>query len=167
MSDEETTEPKKLWLKLQTRTVGALNQLSDAMRRRNTRALIRFMVILASLVTVNAIIFQGLMAYEGQKHSWVTGFYWTLSTMSTLGYGDISFFSDLGRIFSIVVLLLGIIFMLVLLPFTFIELFYEPWMEARAASQVPRAAPTNHEWPRHTDFLRTSCQRSHSQTYPV
>ena len=81
------------------------------------------------------------MAYEGQEHSWITGFYWTLTTMSTLGYGDVSFMTDIGRIFSIIVLMSGIIFMLVLLPFTFIELFYEPWMEARAASRVPRSVP--------------------------
>jgi Trk K+ transport system NAD-binding subunit len=61
--------------------------------------------------------------------------------MSTLGYGDVAFATDIGRIFSILVLLSGIIFMLVLLPFTFIELFYEPWMESRAASRVPRAVP--------------------------
>lgn len=81
------------------------------------------------------------MIYEGQEHSWVTGFYWTLSTMSTLGYGDISFVTDAGRLFSILVLLSGIIFMLVILPFAFIELFYEPWMASRAASQVPRRVP--------------------------
>ena len=59
--------------------------------------------------------------------------------MSTLGYGDVSFTSDLGRLYSIFVLLSGIIFMLVLLPFTFVELFYEPWMRARARRQIPRA----------------------------
>lgn len=81
------------------------------------------------------------MLYEGQQHSWATGFYWTLTTMSTLGYGDIAFHSDIGRIFSILVLLSGIIFMLVLLPFTFIEMFYEPWLKAREASRVPRKVP--------------------------
>ncbi len=65
--------------------------------------------------------------------------------MSTLGYGDVAFTTDIGRIFSIIVLLSGIIFMLVLLPFTFIELFYEPWMESRAASKVPRAVPKEME----------------------
>lgn len=83
------------------------------------------------------------MLYEGQQHSWVTGFYWTLSTMTTLGYGDVSFFTDVGRIFSMAVLLAGIIFMLVLLPFTFIELFYQPWMEARANSLIPRSVPAD------------------------
>lgn len=113
---------------------GILNQLE----RRNLLGLLRFILILLALITSFAASFQFLMAYEGQSHSWVTGFYWTLSTMSTLGYGDISFTSDLGRVFSIVVLLSGIIFMLVLLPFTFIELFYEPWLNARAAKSVPR-----------------------------
>lgn len=78
------------------------------------------------------------MTYEGQQHSLVSGFYWTLSTMSTLGYGDISFTTDLGRIFSIIVLLSGIIFLIVLLPFTVVELLYEPWIQARAAKLVPR-----------------------------
>ncbi len=113
-------------------------RLSALLKQRNVRAILRFIFTLGLLVTSCAIIFQFLMAYEGQHHSIVTGFYWTLSTMSTLGYGDISFTTDIGRIYSILVLLSGIIYMLVLLPFTFIELFYEPWMESRAASRAPR-----------------------------
>jgi len=61
------------------------------------------------------------MELEGEYYTWVTGFYWTLTVMSTLGFGDITFTSDLGRIFSIIVLLSGVIFLLVLLPFTFIQ----------------------------------------------
>ena len=45
------------------------------------------------------------MVYEGRSYSWITGFYWTLTTMSTLGFGDITFTSDIGKIFSVVVLL--------------------------------------------------------------
>jgi Trk K+ transport system NAD-binding subunit len=58
--------------------------------------------------------------------------------MSTLGFGDITFQSDLGRLFSLVVLISGTLFLLVLLPFTFIQFFYAPWMEAQAAARVPR-----------------------------
>jgi spermidine/putrescine transport system permease protein len=54
---------------------------------------------------------------EGQDHSWLTGVYWTLTVMSTLGFGDITFTSDLGRLFSIVVLLSGIFMLLIVLPF--------------------------------------------------
>jgi hypothetical protein len=71
----------------------------------------------------------------------VTGFYWTLTVMSTLGFGDITFASDLGRFFSIVVLLSGIIFLLVMLPFTFIQFFYAPWLEAQNKARAPRAVP--------------------------
>lgn len=120
-----------------------LHLVSLTRRHRHFHALLGFILILSGLVTGFAIIFQILMAYEGQAHSWITGLYWTLSTMSTLGYGDITFTSDLGRLFSVLVLLSGMIFLLVLLPFTFIELFYEPWIESRAASRVPRSVPAN------------------------
>jgi Trk K+ transport system NAD-binding subunit len=90
-----------------------------------------------------AIIFQMLMVYEGQQHSWVAGVYWTMSTMSTLGYGDITFTSDLGRLFSILVLISGMIFLLILLPVTFIEFFYQPWLESRAADSVMRSVPVD------------------------
>lgn len=117
------------------------NTAIDILKRREFRALARFIFVLAALISGYSILFQFLMAYEGQQHSLVTSVYWTLSTMSTLGFGDITFLSDVGRAFSVLVLLSGIVFLLILLPFTFIELFYEPWMEARASSRIPRAVP--------------------------
>lgn len=78
------------------------------------------------------------MELEGRHYSWTTGFYWTLTVMSTLGFGDITFASDLGKIFSIIVLSSGVIFLLVLLPFTFIQFFYAPWIEAEKKSRAPR-----------------------------
>ena len=85
-------------------------------------------------MVVYSILFHVLMLYEGQEHSWMTGLYWTLTVMSTLGFGDITFHSDLGRTFSIVVLLSGMVSLLMLLPFTFIEFFYAPWMQRAIAS---------------------------------
>ena len=78
---------------------------------------------------------------EGQQHSWITGFYWTLVVMTTLGFGDITFTSDIGRLFSIVVLLSGVVFLLVMLPFLFIRLFYAPWLESRVRLRAPREVP--------------------------
>ncbi|QQS40883.1 MAG: potassium channel protein [Acidobacteriota bacterium] len=109
--------------------------------KRNIRVLIRFLLVLIGLITVYSIIFHFIMEWEGQRYSWITGFYWTLTVMSTLGFGDITFQTDLGRIFSIVVLLSGMLFMLTLLPFTFIQFFYAPWMEAQTAARVQRALP--------------------------
>jgi len=68
---------------------------------------------------------------EGRSHSWATGVYWTLSTMTTLGLGDIVFSSDLGRLFTSIVLTSGILLFLVVLPFAFIRYFYTPWLETR------------------------------------
>jgi len=109
--------------------------------KRNLRQLFKFLLILTLLVTVYSISFHFLMAVEGRDYSWVTGVYWTLTVMTTLGFGDITFHSDLGRLFSIVVLLSGVIFLLTLLPFTFIKFFYAPWMEAEARSRAPRELP--------------------------
>ncbi|NJM56018.1 MAG: potassium channel protein, partial [Verrucomicrobiae bacterium] len=61
--------------------------------------------------------------------------------MSTLGFGDITFHTDIGRLFSIVVLATGVIFMLVLLPFSFIEFFYAPWVRAQENARAPRKVP--------------------------
>lgn len=138
-SNNHSRDGDDLWMR--TKFGPRSTRLAVMMGHRNFRALFRFVLILAGLVTSYSFLFQLLMAHEGQQHSMVTGFYWTLSTMSTLGYGDVRFLTDPGRLFSIVVLLSGIVFMLVLLPFIFIELFYEPWMEARAAELIPRSVP--------------------------
>lgn len=115
--------------------------LGDRPSRTNLFALFRFLLILGMIITLYSVIFHYIMAYEQRQESWVTGFYWTLTVMSTLGFGDITFESDLGRIFSSVVLMSGIIFLLVLLPFTFIEFFYAPWMKAQEAARAPRSLP--------------------------
>lgn len=85
-----------------------------------------------------SIIFHYISEYEGHDHTWITGFYWVLVTMSTLGFGDIVFTSDLGRAFSMVVIFSGVIFLLVMLPFTFIEFFYAPWMKAHNEAKAPK-----------------------------
>ena len=130
-------------------TTQVLFFMSNRTTRRNIRALVRFMGVLALMVTVYSVLFHYLMAYEVMRglrdhgYSWITGFYWTLTVMSTLGFGDITFYSDLGRAFSIIVLMSGIIFLLVLLPFSFIQFFYAPWMDAQAAARAPRVLPAH------------------------
>lgn len=117
----------------------------DHSSRASFRSLLRFLGALAALVIVYSVLFHFIMAYEGRQESWITGFYWTLTVMSTLGFGDITFQSDLGRLFSTAVLFSGIIFLLVLLPFTFIEFFYAPWMKAQQAARAPRELPEDTE----------------------
>ena len=61
--------------------------------------------------------------------------------MSTLGFGDITFESDIGRAFSILVLLSGIVMLLIVLPFAFIRHFYVPLLESKKKNKVPRQVP--------------------------
>ncbi|MDY0313368.1 MAG: NAD-binding protein [Desulfobacterales bacterium] len=112
--------------------------LQTGRQRTNVRLLIKFCLILLFFFVVFSVLFHLLMVYEGRHYSWITGFYWTLTTMSTLGFGDITFASDLGKLFSVVVLLSGIVFLLVMLPFTFIQFFYAPWLEAQNRARAPR-----------------------------
>ena len=110
--------------------------------RANMLALFRYLAFLVLLISVYSGLFHFIMLQvEGQEHSWLTGFYWTLVVMTTLGFGDITFASDIGRLFSIVVLLSGVVFLLVMLPFLFIRLFYTPWLEARVRILAPREVP--------------------------
>ncbi|HEX7706314.1 MAG TPA: NAD-binding protein [Thermoanaerobaculia bacterium] len=111
--------------------------------RKNLRSLANLLLVLLGLIVLYSVVFHVIMEREGQHHSWLTGFYWTLTVMTTLGFGDITFEGDLGRIFSVVVLVTGVMFMLVLLPFTFIEFFYAPWMRAQTAARAPRELPAS------------------------
>jgi hypothetical protein len=70
--------------------------LQNKRAQRNLRGMFEFLLALAFLVTVYSILFHILMAHEGRDYSVVTGFYWTLTVMTTLGFGDITFHSDLG-----------------------------------------------------------------------
>jgi voltage-gated potassium channel len=116
--------------------------LSERETRRNIGALLKFIAFLVATIIVFSVLFHVIMQYdEGQNHSWLTGFYWTLTVMSTLGFGDITFHGDIGRFFSIVVLMSGIVLLLIVLPFTFIRFFYAPWLEAQVRLQAPREAP--------------------------
>lgn len=112
--------------------------LSSPVRRRNLRVVMWLLLALVVLVALFSVVFHVLMAREGRDHSWTTGVYWTLTTMSTLGFGDITFESDAGRAFSVVVLISGAMFILVLLPFSFIQFVFTPWMEQREAARAPR-----------------------------
>lgn len=105
--------------------------------RRNLRLLGRLFLMIMALIAVYSIIFHLIMAHEGQHYSWITGVYWTLTVMSTLGFGDITFTTDLGKIFSLFVLVSGVMLLMVILPFAFIQFFYAPWLAAQEKGRTP------------------------------
>lgn len=111
--------------------------------RRNLGVLFKLLLAFSVIVTIFSVLFHLIMLSEGQEFSWFTGFYWTLTVMSTLGFGDITFHGDLGRLFSMIVLLTGMVFLLIVLPFTFIQFFYAPWIQAQSEARAPRQLPRN------------------------
>ena len=115
--------------------------LQNKRTKRNFIALSKFFVFLTGIVCLYSFLFHILMQHEGRDFSWITGFYWSLTVMSTLGFGDITFHTDLGLFFTLIVLLSGVLFLLILLPFTFVQFFYEPWLEAQQKAQTPRELP--------------------------
>jgi Trk K+ transport system NAD-binding subunit len=109
--------------------------------KRNFKLLFKFLSALAMLVVTYSVLFHYIMILENKEFSWITGFYWTLTVMSTLGFGDITFASDLGKAFTLLVLMSGILFLLIMLPFTFIKFLYAPWLEAQSRAKTPRELP--------------------------
>ncbi len=109
--------------------------------KRNFRLLIRFFLFLGVIITIYSVLFHLIMIYEGREFSWVTGFYWALTVMSTLGFGDITFHTDLGLLFTIFVLLTGVVFLLIVLPFSFIQFFWIPWLKLQERQRTPRVLP--------------------------
>ena len=123
---------------MKTVTSQITHLLTSSDNRPELRALSRFLAVLAIVIASFAVIFHLLMLREGQEFSWLTGLYWTLTVMSTLGFGDITFHTDLGRAFTMVVLLTGVVQLLIVLPFAFIRFFYAPWIEAQLQAKAPR-----------------------------
>ncbi len=109
--------------------------------RRNLATLWKFFAFLFLIVCLYSVFFHLLMMYEDRYYSWITGFYWTMTVMSTLGFGDITFQSDVGLLFTMIVLISGVLFLLIILPFTFIQFFYAPWLEAQESARTPRKLP--------------------------
>jgi voltage-gated potassium channel len=110
-----------------------LYYLRQYFRQRQVILLVRFFGVFVLFVAAYSVLFHVFMAREGYTYSWVTGLYWTITVMSTLGLGDITFTSDVGRVFTLLVLLSGVVFLLVLLPLVF--------MQGQSAARVLRELP--------------------------
>lgn len=142
--------------------------------RRNLATLWKFFAFLFLIICLYSVCFHLLMMYEDRYYSWVTGFYWTMTVMSTLGFGDITFQSDVGLLFTMFVLISGVLFLLIILPFTFIQFFYAPWLEAQESARTPRKLPDsirNHVIITNVDPVTTRLieylNRQHIQYYIV
>ena len=97
-------------------------------KSRNILRFLRFALVLFLFVGIYMYVYRNLMEAERQASvGLVECFYWVLTTMSTLGYGDITFKGDAGRLFSMVVMFTGVFYLFIVLPFVFMEFLYKPF----------------------------------------
>ncbi len=100
--------------------------------KQNLKLLWFYCFFLLLLVLIYASLFRYLMLHlEGREYSFIAGVYWAITVMTTLGFGDITFHTDLGYIFAAVVTISGVVFLLIVLPFGLVSLFLAPWIEQR------------------------------------
>ncbi len=109
-------------------------------KRKNVTRFLRFGLVLVLFVSCYMQVYIKLMSEElgGVSIGWVEAFYWVLTTMSTLGYGDITFSGDSGRLFSMMVMFTGVFYLFIVLPFVFMEFLYKPFMEYQTGARVAR-----------------------------
>ena len=60
-------------------------------KQQHIAAIRRYFLILVLIIALFSICFHFLMIYEGQQQTWLSGVYWCLTVMTTLGFGDITF----------------------------------------------------------------------------
>jgi len=73
------------------------------------------------------------MNLEGRTFSFITAVYWTLSTLTTVGYGDIVFTSEMGKAFSSIVAVSGVLMFFAF----FLPMIITPWVEKRIQAALP------------------------------
>lgn len=110
--------------------------------RKNLALLAGYCTFLALMVLGYAHLFQFLMWHlERRTYSLIAGIYWTITVMTTLGFGDITFRTDAGFVFATVVTISGVVFLLMFLPFVLVSLFVAPWIEQSIRYRPNRELP--------------------------
>lgn len=105
-----------------------------------TSSIAAYIVMSVAVIVVYMLIFMHLMVYEGQYEyaDLTNALYWVIASVTTVGYGDIVFMSEIGKIFSIIVqvsgipLFFGILITLVITP------WFEKTMKLPLAVKVPK-----------------------------
>ena len=108
------------------------------------RSIVLYLIVVICLVLVYSSIFLFLMF--GEAHhipeqrtnlNMVTAIYWVITTMTTVGYGDVHFTEGIGRLFSVIVSISGVILIFALL----FPLVITPWIESRVKYMLPTRVP--------------------------
>lgn len=75
-----------------------------------SKPLLAYVFISAFLVLIYSFIFIYLMhTYENKDYALIAAIYWVIVSMTTVGYGEIIFLSPVGQLFTIIVVLSGVV----------------------------------------------------------
>jgi voltage-gated potassium channel len=86
--------------------VGAANQLADALKRSRTK----IFVFLFSVIVLCVILGSVMYLVEGPESGFTSipmSVYWTIVTLTTVGFGDITPATPLGQLISSLIMILG------------------------------------------------------------
>jgi len=98
---------------------------------RHLLGLLIFVLFCVLLIIINSLAFQYVMGcYESREFTFTDGFYWSITTMTSVGFGDITFTSNEGKLFSVLVSLTGLVLFGILLPFSVIAVIFGPWLQS-------------------------------------
>jgi len=102
--------------------------------RKKSQTVYRVIAVLLFIIYIQ--IFEYLMLLENQPENanTITAIYWATTTIATVGYGDVVFSSQAGRLFSIIVQVIG----LFLISGFLITYVITPWMDRVIKFRVPR-----------------------------
>jgi voltage-gated potassium channel len=97
---------------------------------------IAYKIAAVLLFIIYILIFEYLMVLENhpENANIVTAIYWATTTITTVGFGDVVFTSQAGRVFSIIMQILGIILISGFL-FTYV---ITPWVDKVIKFRLPR-----------------------------
>jgi voltage-gated potassium channel len=104
------------------------------------KSIFNYIIISIGVVIIYVEIFIHLMKIEQPIHAnHLTAIYWVSSTMTTVGFGDVVFTTNIGKIFSIIVQLSGVVIVFgILLTFVI-----SPWFEKLAKESLPLKVPND------------------------
>jgi voltage-gated potassium channel len=78
-----------------------------------------------------------MRTYENREYEFITAVYWVIVSMTTVGYGDIYFNSQVGHLFSAIVILSGVV---MIFGYLF-PLVLTPQLEKRLRKELPSKVP--------------------------